>query len=266
MSSETVLFDMRRPDGPVGPCVLRLAADPEAYAVFPVYDMERQYRVMGLVASADEGAGAGGAAVGEPTRSRWAPPFFVMERVSGRVPPDLMPYTYGGNWLFDASTAEREALERSTLEVLAGLHRVSAEEASFLEPAVSRREPPLRRHVQQQRAYYGWVVRGRPRSPLIERAFARLEQLWPREEGETVLSWGDARVGNIIYRGFEPAAVLDWEMASLGPRELDLAWTGLPAPLLPGPHRELGTARAAGLPGPGADLRPLCHAHRPHSP
>ena len=42
--------------------------------------------------------------------------------------------------------------------------------------------------------------------------------------GPDVLSWGDARIGNIIYRGFEPAAVLDWEMAALGPRELDVGW------------------------------------------
>jgi len=40
-----------------------------------------------------------------------------------------------------------------------------------------------------------------------------------------VLSWGDARIGNILFRDFTPVAVLDWEMASLGPRELDLGWT-----------------------------------------
>ena len=28
----------------------------------------------------------------------------------------------------------------------------------------------------------------------------------------------------MMYRDFEPVAVLDWEMATLGPRELDLAW------------------------------------------
>lgn len=28
----------------------------------------------------------------------------------------------------------------------------------------------------------------------------------------------------MIYRDFEPVAALDWEMAALGPRELDLAW------------------------------------------
>ncbi|MFC1412135.1 phosphotransferase family protein [Streptacidiphilus sp. N1-12] len=225
MSSETVLFDLRGP-GPaeVRPCVLRLAADTDAYAVFPEYDMERQYRVMRLVAErtavpvprvlrleTDPGPlGAAG---------------LVMERVDGRVPPDLMPYTYGGNWLFDASAAEREQLERSTLEVLAALHAVPAEQAAFLEPEdAAGRTSALRRHVRQQRAYYAWVVDGRPRSPLIERAFDRLEQLWPEQPGPTVLSWGDARIGNIVYRGFDPAAVLDWEMASLGPRELDLAW------------------------------------------
>ncbi len=59
--------------------------------------------------------------------------------------------------------------------------------------------------------------------PLIDRTFAWLEAHWP-EEGETVLNWGDARVGNILYRDFAPIAVLDWEMATVGPREVDLAW------------------------------------------
>lgn len=31
--------------------------------------------------------------------------------------------------------------------------------------------------------------------------------------------------GNIIYRDFEPVGVLDWEMATVGPREVDVAWT-----------------------------------------
>ena len=39
-----------------------------------------------------------------------------------------------------------------------------------------------------------------------------------------MVSWGDARIGNMMYRDFEPVAVLDWEMAGLGPRELDLGW------------------------------------------
>ncbi|RAG82098.1 phosphotransferase family protein [Streptacidiphilus pinicola] len=222
MSSETVLFDLRLPDGGVQPCVLRLAPDPDGYTVFPRYDMERQYRCIELVAAHTR------APVPRLLRLETDPeplgaPGFVMARVDGRVPPDLMPYTYSGNWLHEASDAERAQLQRASVEVLAELHRVPVAEAGFLRPAESG-QTPLRQHVKQQRAYYDWVVAGRAASPLIERAFARLERLWPVHEGETVLSWGDARIGNIVYQGFTPAAVLDWEMAALGPRELDLGW------------------------------------------
>ena len=228
MSSETVLFELRRADGSVQPCVLRLAADTAAYAVFPEYDMERQYRAMRLVAERTKVPMPGLLRL-ETDPAPLGAPGFVMERVDGRVPPDLMPYTYGGNWLFDASAAEQERLQQATVEVLAELHAVPVADAAFLEPAFQESAPAsadsaLRQHVERQRAYYAWVVDGKPRSPLIERAFDRLELLWPEQPGPSVLSWGDARIGNIMYQGFEPVAVLDWEMASIGPRELDLAW------------------------------------------
>ncbi|MEC4019117.1 phosphotransferase family protein [Streptomyces sp. H27-D2] len=226
MSSETLLFDIDHPDPaalPVRSCALRLAADPAAYAVFPAYDMVRQYRTMRCVAEhsdvpvprvfwLEEDSGPLGA------------PFFVMERVDGRVPPDVMPYTYEGNWLHAASDAERDRLEAATVSVIARLHdQIPLEEAGFL--ATSGTGSPLRQHVEAQRAYYAWVVDGKSRSPLIEAAFEWLEANWPADPGPTVLNWGDARIGNIVYDGFEPAAVLDWEMAALGPRELDLGWT-----------------------------------------
>jgi aminoglycoside phosphotransferase (APT) family kinase protein len=43
-------------------------------------------------------------------------------------------------------------------------------------------------------------------------------------EGPSLLSWGDARIGNLMYRDFEPVAVLDWEMAAIAPPEVDVAW------------------------------------------
>ncbi|MFI0239593.1 phosphotransferase family protein [Streptomyces sp. NPDC016845] len=223
MSSETLLFDIEHPRPPVRACALRLAADPSAYTVFPVYDMPRQYRTMRLAAAR--------ARLPVP-RVLWleedptalGAPFFVMERVAGRVPPDVMPYTYEGNWLHAATDDERARLEDASLRLLARLHDgVPAAEADFL--ALPGDGTPLRRHVEGQRAYYAWVVDGLARSPLIETAFERLEELWPRDEGEPVLNWGDARIGNIVYDGFAPAAVLDWEMAALAPREVDLGWT-----------------------------------------
>ena len=38
------------------------------------------------------------------------------------------------------------------------------------------------------------------------------------------LCWGDARLGNQIFRDFEAVALLDWEMATIGNPELDLSW------------------------------------------
>jgi len=63
-------------------------------------------------------------------------------------------------------------------------------------------------------------------SPLVERALAWLDDNWPDADvpANVVLSWGDARIGNVLYRDFAPVAVLDWEMAGIGPRELDLGW------------------------------------------
>ncbi|MET7539867.1 phosphotransferase family protein [Streptomyces sp. NPDC005507] len=223
MSSETLLFDIEHPEPPVRACALRLAADPSAYTIFPDYDMPRQYRTMRLAAER----------TGLPVpRVLWleedpgplGAPFFVMERVEGRVPPDVMPYTYEGNWLHSATDAERARLQDATVGLIARLHDgVPASEAEFL--AAPGRGSALRRHVEAQRTYYAWVVDGLPTSPLIESAFDRLAELWPADEGEPVLNWGDARIGNIIYDGFEPAAVLDWEMAALAPREVDLGWT-----------------------------------------
>lgn len=223
MSSETLLFDIEHPRPPLRSCALRLAADPAAYTVFPEYDMARQYRTLKLVADRTDVAVPRVLWLEEDPEPLGAP-FFVMERVAGRVPPDVMPYTYEGSWLYAASDAEREHLEAATVALLARLHdQVPLREAGFL--AVPGEGDALRRHVTAQRAYYSWVTDGLARSPLIEAAFDRLEQLWPREPGTPVLNWGDARIGNVVYDGFDPVAVLDWEMAALAPREVDLGWT-----------------------------------------
>jgi aminoglycoside phosphotransferase (APT) family kinase protein len=76
---------------------------------------------------------------------------------------------------------------------------------------------PLRwRATDLPRAYEGRPV------PVIERAFDVLSATVPRD-GRAVLNWGDSRIGNILYH-FQPVAVLDWEMATGGPTEVDLAW------------------------------------------
>jgi aminoglycoside phosphotransferase (APT) family kinase protein len=225
MSSETLLFEVVwRQDGETRAerCAARLRPEPGAMPVFPSYDLERQFRVMRLTGERTA-VPVPRTLWFEPSEQHLGSPFFVMERVDGEVPPDIMPYPFG-SWLSEAAPADQQRLQRSAVRVLTELHGMDAsrEELAFLASDAAG-DSDLRRHVNGQAAYYEWVAEG-VRHPLIERAFAWLENHWPDDEGDTVVSWGDSRIGNIIFRDFEPVAVLDWEMAALGPREIDLGW------------------------------------------
>lgn len=227
MSSETLLFDAAwtGPDGAVRGerCVLRLAPAADAMPVFPEYRMGAQFALMRLV--------------GELTpvpvsRTLWyeedeavlGAPFFVMGRVDGGVPPDILPYTFGDNWLYDATAGERATLQKETVRVLAAIHAVDlSDTADVFGELPADGDAALRAHLAGWRRYYEWAHGDQP-IPVLETCFAWLEENWPESVGEPVLSWGDSRIGNIMYEGFVPVAVLDWEMAGVAPREVDLAW------------------------------------------
>ena len=138
---------------------------------------------------------------------------------------------------------QRSTLAAETVKVLAALHEAPTGAFPALGPGGETVETALRAHLRGQRAYYEWVAAAGRRSPLIERCLDALEAGIPVLDGPAVLSWGDSRIGNVMYRDFRPVAVLDWEMAGFGPRELDLGW-------LIYLHRFFeDIAAAAGLPG-----------------
>jgi len=220
MSSETVLFEMTA-GGEHERYAARLAPLPDVYPVFPEYDIELQAKCMQLVRARTD--------VPAP-EVRWTEldpqwlgtPFLVMPRIDGEAPPDIPPYVFGG-WVADATPRERAAMQRRTLEVLVKLHGLTPENAdlSFL-ARPQHGKTALEQQLGHERWYYEWAREG-VSYPLIDRTFAWLDAHLP-PEGATVLNWGDARVGNVLYRDFAPVAVLDWEMATIGPREVDLAW------------------------------------------
>jgi aminoglycoside phosphotransferase (APT) family kinase protein len=220
MSSETVLFSMEH-DGTTERYCARLAPMADVFPVFPEYDIALQQKCMDLVRAMTD--------VPAP-EVRWieldaswlGTPFLVMVRIDGESPPDIPPYVFGG-WLYDATPEQRSQLQRSSIEVLAKLHRINPTNAdlSFLARPKHGRSA-MDQQLGHERWYYEWAREG-VQYPLIERTFAWLDANRP-EEGETVLNWGDARIGNMLYRDFTPVAVLDWEMATMGPREVDLAW------------------------------------------
>lgn len=227
MSSETLLFDAEWSDDAgraVHHLVARVAPDPADVPVFPSYDLGRQFEIMRLVADRTE-VPVPATHWFEPEPDALGAPFFVMSRVNGEVPPDVMPYNFGDSWLFAASAADQRRLQDSTVAAIAALHTLPLDdEITALAGFSTEGATPLRRHLAHTRAWYEWAVAGGPRSALVDEGLTWLEQHLPDDEGETVLSWGDARIGNVIYDHFEPAAILDWEMVGIGPRELDVAW------------------------------------------
>jgi len=229
MSSETIMLTGRwLADGaPVEQrWVMRVAPSDEDVPVFPAYRLDHQFEVMRRVGELTDVPVPKVRWI-EPTGEVLGRPFFLMDRVDGQVPPDVMPYTFGGNWFADATAEQQKTLQDSTIEVLAKLHAIpdAATTFDFLDEGRNG-ESALHRHFAHIRDWYEFAVPDIGRSPLLDRTIAWLEANWPADAaaGETVLCWGDSRIGNVLYRDFRPVAVLDWEMVALGPRELDVSW------------------------------------------
>ncbi|MGE0219280.1 phosphotransferase family protein [Mycolicibacterium sp.] len=249
MSSETILLTGRWHQGltPVEQrWVARVAPTDADVPVFEHYRLDHQHEVMRLVAELTD--------VPVP-RVRWLEstgeilgrPFFLMDRVDGVVPPDVMPYTFGDNWLYDATEEQKRLLQDRTVEVLAELHSIpNAQQIfGFLQDVDPPGETALHRHFGWLKNWYAFAVPDIGRSALVERALAWLDDHFPESVAATepVLVWGDSRIGNVIYQDFAPVAVLDWEMATVGPREFDIAWISFAHMVF----QEL--TRLAGLPG-----------------
>jgi aminoglycoside phosphotransferase (APT) family kinase protein len=226
MSSETLLFTaVWSEDGEAvsHPLVARIEPPETDYPVFTTYDLDMQFRVMRLVRDHTS------VPVPETFWYEADPavlggPFFVMARVNGLVPPDVLPYTFGDNWVFEASDADRRAIQESAVAALAGIHSITApgHDLSFLqfgEPGADS----LERSLNHWTAYHDWVVEDRP-SPLLADCFAWLVDNMPTDVNADALSWGDGRIGNMMFRDNQVVAVLDWEMAGVAPPEVDLGW------------------------------------------
>ena len=175
MSTETLLFDAvfdEEGTERTEPLVARVAPDPVNVPVFREYDLEGQFQIMRQVALHTS--------VPVP-RVHWlerdpgvlGAPFFVMEKRYGIVPPDLMPYPFGGNWLFDAPRDQQAELQNATIEVIAELHGIEAPEQKFPYP---RSRPTRAQRVRASRRRLDRVLRvdrGRRAPIAAPRARAR---------------------------------------------------------------------------------------------
>ncbi len=228
MSSETIILTGRwDEDGRQREqkFVARVAPTQQDVPVFSSYRMDHQFDVIRIVGETTD-VPVPPVRWLESTGSVLGTQFFLMDYVDGRVPPDVMPYTFGDNWFADAPVESQRELQDSTVEVIAKLHAIPEPEKTFGFLNDGSDSNALRRNLNWLKSWYQFAVPDIGRSPLVERSLEWLEENWPEDVAATdpVLAWGDSRIGNVLYDGFRPAAVLDWEMATLGPREMDVAW------------------------------------------
>lgn len=241
-SSTTHLFDLqfiRNGEAETEKLVLRM--EPQGIPLFSHYDLRPQYRIMKTLAVSD---------VPVP-RMRWfeedpwllGSPFYIMDQVSGEVPADNPPYHKEG-WLADQTLALRRQVWLDGVATLAKIHRLDYREydLAFLDEP-ERGPTPIEQHINLYEQHIDWGLE-RKRFPLLDTALDWLRNNLPANE-PTALTWGDARISNLMFQGEGCVAVLDWEMARLGNPVQDIAyWLVLDRSLSEG----IGASRLEGLP------------------
>jgi len=149
-------------------------------------------------------------------------PFYVTEFVEGVVPSDRPHFSEAG-FVHDASPSDRRRLWENAVDALAMLHRVRSGRFDFL-AGPDRDVSGLEAEMAYWRGYADALEVGPSwNHDMLEHGWTWLTANLP-EPAPTALSWGDARIGNMIFRDFDVVALLDWDTVSLAGPEADLAW------------------------------------------
>jgi aminoglycoside phosphotransferase (APT) family kinase protein len=142
-------------------------------------------------------------------------PFYVMERLPGEPLFDLKK--------LPDDPQQIRTLYTQAIAAIVAIHAIDWNAIGLRHlqtvPAGTR---ILTAHLHEYRTVLTDSAEG-TQYPLLERTYDWLADHIP-DEGPAVLNWGDARVGNLLFDGTRLSAVLDWEIATVAPREVDIGW------------------------------------------
>jgi aminoglycoside phosphotransferase (APT) family kinase protein len=219
-SNETLLADVTwNAAGAACSDSLVIRIEPSGYKVFLEADFELQHRMLTLLDQQTD-VPVPPTLWFESDPSILGARFFVMRRIRGAAPADVPPYLTAG-FLFDATVEQRRTLWRNAMDAMIKVHSVPLEQVAFLaKPELG--ETGFDQIFEYWKRSYEWSARGKPQ-PVADHAWKWMNANMPTVR-PTALSWGDARLGNMMFDDFEVTGVLDWEMLSLGGPSMDLGW------------------------------------------
>ena len=225
MSSETVLFTASwRENGVVHERELVARVIPPGGSIFPTYDFKREAQAMTATRTTTSAPAPEVLGIEEDPAILGAP-FLLMQRLHGRVLPDDPPFTVA-SWFLELDPAGRRKVIDNAVATIVEIQHA---DTSAMDPGTlghpSAGSDPFTQQVQYWRGLYeAWGGCENPH-PVIESAFDWIAQNTPAAPDEIVISWGDARLANVMFNDhLEVTGVLDWELVALGAREIDLAW------------------------------------------
>jgi aminoglycoside phosphotransferase (APT) family kinase protein len=245
-SNETQLLDVswtRAGRAETLPFVIRFQSASDEPGTFPDNDIATQYRC--LEALQDTGIPLPGPMGFEADPAVLGAPFYLMSRVEGRVPNENPPYHLQG-WLHELAPDQRADLWLQGIDTAAIIGRVTPENCDlrFLErPQLGSN--PRDQILEYYRRHMLWAEALHRPYPHLHRAWNWLDAHRPADQ-PVALCWGDAKLGNSVYRDGRLMAALDWEGAHLGDPVMDLAWWMTIDRCL---SEGYGFPRLAGLPG-----------------
>lgn len=153
-------------------------------------------------------------------------PFYVMERVPGRV--------FNDNAAPGIEPDERRAIYFAMADTLATLHGVDWQAAGL----TGYGKPGGYYQRQLGRWQQQWVLSRIDPIPAIDQLLDWLGRHLPADDGDTTLAHGDFKLNNLLFHPTEPhvVAVLDWELATLGHPLADVAFNTVAWRTLPGEY------------------------------
>lgn len=228
-SNETVFFTATWDEGSTAHSERYVARiEPRDGAIFPVQtpacavSAGLQHRIMSCV-------GATGVAPVPPTLP-YEPdpdvlgsPFFVMGFVDGVIPADVPRYSTAGFLVDDALPAERERMVYSGIDAMAAIGSLDWRKLGVEWLDISGTgAPTFQQQLDLYRAYTLDELAGKEH-PVMVAALDYLDANAP-PDAELQLSWGDSRLGNMIWQDYRCAAVVDWEACAICPPDADIGW------------------------------------------